>query len=197
MLGSGGGEDWLAPGTFGDNLYTLPGLKPEAASALADRILETLGVTKYRESREFRHLLGLLAGYPLALEVILRNLATQTPAQVLDALQAGDVQLDRPDAKDKTESVLRYIEYSFSNLLPGPQDLLACLAPFTGVVHEGLLKPYTEHLKQQPPLAHLPFDRWPDVLKEALAWGLLGRDAETPSGYLLVQPVFPFSCGTA
>ena len=192
LLGSRGGEDWLAPGTFGDNLYALPGLDPEAASALADRILETLGVTKYRESREFRHLLGLLAGYPLALEVILRNLATQTPAQVLDALQAGDVQLDRPDAKDKTESVLRCIEYSFSNLLPGPQDLLACLAPFTGVVHEGLLKPYTEHLKQQPPLAHLPFDRWPDVLKEARAWGLLGRDAETPSGYLLVQPVFPF-----
>ncbi|HEU4760511.1 MAG TPA: CHAT domain-containing protein, partial [Dehalococcoidia bacterium] len=192
LLGSRGGEDWLAPGTFGDNLYTLPGLDPEAASALADRILETLGVTKYRESRGFRRLLDLLAGYPLALEVILRNLATQTPAQVLDALQAGDVQLDRKDAKDKTESVLRCIEYSFSNLSPGAQDLLACLAPFTGVVHEGLLKPYTEHLKQQPPLAHLPFDRWPDVLKEARAWGLLGRDAETPPGYLRVQPIFPF-----
>ena len=76
--------------------------------------------------------------------------------------------------------------------MPGAQDLLACLAPFTGVVHEDLLKPYTEHLKQQPPLAHLPFDRWPDVLKEARAWGLLGRDAETPPGYLRVQPIFPF-----
>ncbi|HMB08669.1 MAG TPA: tetratricopeptide repeat protein [Isosphaeraceae bacterium] len=192
LLGSRGGEDWLAPGTFGDNLYTLPGLDPEAASALADRILETLGVTKYRGSTEFRRLLDLLAGYPLALEVILRNLATQTPAQVLDALQAGDIQLDCPDAKDKTESILRCIEYSFSNLSPGAQDLLACLVPFTGVVLENLLEVYTEHLKRQPPLAHLPFDRWPDVLKEARAWGLLGRDADTPSGYLRVQPVFPF-----
>ena len=192
LLGSRGGEEWLAPNTFGGNLYTLPGLDPEAASALADRILETLGVTKYRECKEFRRLLDVLASYPLALEVILRNLATQTPAEVLVALQAGVVQLDRKDANDKTKSVLRCIEYSFSNLLPGAQDLLACLAPFTGVVHEGRLEAYTEHLKQQQPLAHLPFDRWPDVLKEACAWGLLGRDDEIPPDYLRVQPVFPF-----
>src|SRR5256714_13299757 len=48
LLGSRGGEDWLAKGTFDDNRYDLPGLDPEAATTLADRILERNNATKYR-----------------------------------------------------------------------------------------------------------------------------------------------------
>jgi hypothetical protein len=36
LLGSRGGEGWLAPDTFGSNVYELPGLDPEAASVLAE-----------------------------------------------------------------------------------------------------------------------------------------------------------------
>ena len=42
LLGSRSGEDWLAKGTFDDNIYDLPGLDDEAASLLADRILEVM-----------------------------------------------------------------------------------------------------------------------------------------------------------
>src|SRR5258708_25809879 len=48
LLGSRGGEDWLAKGTFDDNLYELPGLDPEAASTLAHPLLQKYPLTQYR-----------------------------------------------------------------------------------------------------------------------------------------------------
>ena len=103
LLGSRGGEAWLAQGTFGNNMYDLPGLDPEAASTLADLILERNGATKYRSDDELLHLLKLLDGFPLALEVVLPNLARQAPKEVLSALQVGDVDLDTGEAEDNRE----------------------------------------------------------------------------------------------
>ena len=191
LLGSRGGERWLAQGTFDDNVYELPGLDPEAASTLADRILEKHNATKYREGTDFQKLHKLLDGFPLALEVILANLARQAPGEVLAALQAGDVKLDTPGSQEKTGSILRCIDYSHSNLSPEAQQLLLCLAPFTSVIWLNMLDPYTEQLRQQPALASLPFERWPEVLREAQNWGLLTPDPEIP-GFLRLQPIFPY-----
>jgi tetratricopeptide (TPR) repeat protein len=191
LLGSRGGEDWLAKGTFEDNVYELPGLDPEAASTLADRILEKYHVTTYREDADFQKLLKLLDGFPLALEVVLANLARQAPGEVLAALQAGDVKLDTPGSQEKTESILRCIDYSHSNLSPEAQQLLLCLAPFTSVIWLDMLDDYTEQLRQQPALASLPFERWPEVIQEAQNWGLLSPDSAIPS-FLRLQPIFPY-----
>jgi len=191
LLGSRGGEEWLAQGTVEDNVYELPGLDPEAASTLADRILEKHNATKYREETDFQKLLKLLDGFPLALEVILANLAHQAPGEVLAALQAGDVKLDTPGSQEKTESILRCIDYSHSNLSPEAQQLLLCLAPFTSVIWLDPLDRYTEQLRQQPALAALPFERWPEVLREAQNWGLLSPDPAIP-GFLRLQPIFPY-----
>ena len=60
----------------------------------------------------------LLDGFPLALEVVLANLARQSPQAVLDALRAGDVALDQGTSQSKTESIVRCIDYSHSNLAP-------------------------------------------------------------------------------
>ncbi len=193
LLGSRGGEEWLALGTFGDNTYDLPGLDPEAASGLADAILERHGATRYREDQDLRRLIELLGGYPLALEVVLANLGRQTPAEVLAALQAGDVALDDPnaDAQDKTESILRCIDYSHGNLLPEAQELLTCLAPFTSVIDTEFLPQYTDRLREQPVLTELPFERWAEVLREAANWGLLSA---MPDAYkhLHLQPTLPY-----
>ncbi len=160
LLGSRGREDWLAKGTFDDNVYELPGLDPEAASTLADHILERNNVTKYRQEEDLRKLIKVLDGFPLALEVVLANLTHQTPGEVLAALQAGDVKLDIDESKQqdksifeqKTESILRCIDYSHSNLSPEAQQLLLCLAPFTSVIWQNMLDRYTTHLREQPEL---------------------------------------------
>ena len=139
--------------------------------------------------------MGFLDGHPLALEVVLANLARQTPSEVLEALEVGDVDsVDTTDPKeksDKTQSILRCIEYSHGNLSPEAQGLLSCLAPFTSVVDTGLLPAYSERLKAQPALASLPFYRWDEVLGEAVNWGLMSPDAQMPR-LLRPQPIFPY-----
>ena len=196
LLGSRSSESWLmkddpAPPLREQHIYELLGLDPEAASQLAERILLRHHVSHYHTDLDFRRLLKLLDGYPLALEVVLANLVHQTPSEVLSALQAGDIKLDSLDKADKTKSILRCIEYSHSNLSPDAQALLACLAPFTGIFNTGALDNYTKHLKQQPTLAHLPFNQWPTVLQEAINWGLLSPDPNSPS-ILRLQPIFPY-----
>ncbi len=194
LLGSrGGGEGWLtgssaAPLRAAD-VYDLPGLDPEAASTLADRVLARHHATQHRADPAFERLLKLLDGYPLPIEVVLANLERQTPAQVLTALEEGLAAIDTGKA-GKTESLLACIDYSFGNLDPGAQDLLACLAPFSGVINTGLLAAYTEQLRAQPALAGLDYGRWREVLSAAADWGLVAAH-ELP-GYLRVQPIFPY-----
>ena len=192
LLGSRGGEEWLQQGTFGENVYDLPGLDDQAASALAEAILERNSAMQYRKQPEVVQLLKLLGGYPLPMEVVLANLRQQTPAEVLAALQAGDVRIDpKADSQEKTASILRCIDYSHGNLSPDAQALLVCLAPFTGVIFTPTLDDYTEQLKQQPALAQLPFERWQEVLQEAANWGLLSPHLEV-NGFLQLQPVLPY-----
>ena len=191
LLGSRSAEDWLAKGTFDDNRYDLPGLDPEAASQLTERILGRHKVTRYREDSDLRKLIKLLDGFPLALEVVLANLVQQTPTQVLTALQAGDIVLKTGESDTRTENILRCIDYSHSNLSLEAQQLLLCLAPFTSVIYLNTLDPYITQLKKQPVLETLPFDRFSDVLQEAINWGLLSPDPAIPQ-FLRLQPVLPY-----
>jgi tetratricopeptide (TPR) repeat protein len=101
------------------------------------------------------------------------------------------VKLDTPDSQEKTESILRCIDYSHSNLSPEAQQLLLCLAPFTSVIWLNMLDRYTEQLRQQPALAALPFEHWPEVIQEAQNWGLLSPDPATPN-FARLQPIFPY-----
>lgn len=170
-------------------------MDPEAASDLAERILERHDATKWRAERSFLDLLNLLDGYPLPLEVILPNLKERRPAEVLDALQQGAQDVDFESAS-KTESILRCIDYSHGNLSAEAQRLLACLAPFSGAFNTMWLEQYTERLRAQAALRDLAFDCWPDVLKEATNWGLLQPDGQVPPFYGCSR-YSPTSCATA
>ena len=191
LLGSRGSEDWLADATFIDNIHDLPGLDFGAASILAERILERYKATKYRDDPNLLHLLKLLDGFPLALEVILANLARQTPKQILEALQAGNIDLDKGDTQKKTESIVRCIDYSHSNLSPEAQQLLLCLAPFTSVINKNGIEHYTRQLQQQSALVSFNFEHLPKVIQEAQDWGLLSSDSEIPE-FLHLQPVLAY-----
>ena len=59
------------------------------------------------------------------------------------------------------------------------------------MVYVNTLEQYTEQLKAQPALAHLPFDRWGEVLQEAVNWGLLAPHSEA-NGFLRLQPILPY-----
>ena len=82
----------------------------------------------------------LLAGYPLAMEVVLGNLARQSPAEVLAGLDAADVESFDAGGEAKTNNILKCVEYSHSNLSADAQKLLVCLAPFSGFIDRHTLE---------------------------------------------------------
>ncbi|MBE9117484.1 tetratricopeptide repeat protein [Lusitaniella coriacea LEGE 07157] len=207
VLGSRGGEEWLQQATFRQNRYVLRGLDAEARSELAEKILERqVGVNRVeaiRQDEDFTKLMKLLAGYPLAMEVVLGNLSRQTPTEVLEALQAADVDLDT-GSEEKTKSILKCVEYSHSNLSPEAQKLLVCLAPFSGFIDRTDIPRYVAQLQELEPFKEYEFEKFDGAIQEAIHWGLLspalspnpspnsGRGEQENEQLLLIQPLFPY-----
>jgi len=200
VLGSRSREPWLE-GVLRGAVYELRGLDEESRTALAEQILarqiQTNGVAnerkidKIRQSEDFRTLMKLLAGYPLAMEVVLGNLRQQSAKEILAGLDAADVKLDSGSG-EKTASILKCVEYSHSNLSADAQKLLVCLAPFSGFLVRSLLPQYAEQLKPLAPFQAYPFEEFDRAIQEAIDWGLLSPiDASNPH-LLTIQPVFPY-----
>jgi tetratricopeptide (TPR) repeat protein len=194
VLGSRSREEWLQQKTFKFNLYELQGLDQEARTELAEKILETNipphKIEKIRQDGDFRKLMKLLAGYPLAMEVVLANLQKQTPQEILQGLQAADVNLDVA-SEDKTKSILKCVEYSHSNLSPEAQKLLICLAPFSVFIDRRDINNYIKQLQKLEPFQNYQLDKLDDAIQEAINWGLLSpMDNDSP--LLTIQPVFPY-----
>ncbi len=212
LMGTRGGEDWLISGKNAplrkNDIYDLPGLDPESASKLAENVLnrhvqDRKKRSEYQKSKEFQRLLKILNGYPLPIEVVLENLSRQTPAQIADALQAGDVNLDAEDAQEKTDSILKCIDYSHSALSEDAQKMLLCLAPFTGVINVQWLTQYyptpDPSPKRRGESDQFPIPSqgrgqgvrsWQDIIRECVSRGLMGAH-EFP-GYINLQPIFPY-----
>ncbi|QDK82041.1 tetratricopeptide repeat protein [Spirosoma sp. KCTC 42546] len=186
IFGSRSDESWLASATFDKNVYKLTGLDQEARTDLARLILEPIGLLGIiAKDADFGKLMALLAGYPLAMEVILPNLARQTAGEIMANLRLGDKGID------PQEVILRCIEYSHSNLSADAQQLLVCLAPFSGYINLTLLENYFTELKQQPAYQQHSFEHWADIIGEAVKWGLL-EPVSAGSPILSLQPVFPY-----
>ncbi|NEO98918.1 MAG: tetratricopeptide repeat protein [Symploca sp. SIO2E9] len=203
VLGSRSGEQWLQD-TFRDNIYTLQGLDQEARSLLAERILQRLVAAKripeIREDENFGRLMKLLAGYPLAMEVVLANLSEQSPGEIWQGLQRADVSLDS-ESGDKTESIVQCVEYSHRNLSPDAQKLLLCLAPFSGFIDRSDIPNYVKELQKLEPFGDYAFEGFDGAIQEAINWGLLsdifpgtsgGKRGGQDERLLAIQPVFPY-----
>ncbi len=164
---------------------------------LAEKILDVAvgdekKIAALRQDKDFERLMNVLAGYPLAMEVVLANLGRQSAAEVLAGLDAADVDLDSGKA-DKTQSILKCVEYSHSNLSVAAQKLLLCLAPFKGFIDRADLANYAKQLQQLEPFADWEFDQFDAAVDEAMRWGLLSPYFEGDDGRLLrIQPVFPY-----
>jgi tetratricopeptide (TPR) repeat protein/cellulose biosynthesis protein BcsQ len=189
LLGSREHEAWLtADGGLG--IYSLPGLDPQAASLLVERILSRHGGARYLEDETERQalqdLVALLGGYPLPLTVVLPVLAVTPPSAVLAELQTGG------HGTDPAGLIRRTIEYSYGKLDPAMQNSLLLLAPFTAVIGTGqILDRYQELLLQDEAVQRLgPIDLT-SALGQAVSVGLAAPHPQI--GYLVqVQPVLPY-----
>ena len=200
LLGSRGEETWLKD-VIKASRYQLSGLDRESRTLLAEEILkQAVGAGKdsakkvaaLQADADFERLMKLLDGYPLAMEVVLANLARQSAGEILAGLDAANVALDSGSV-DKTESILKCVEYSHSNLSASAQKLLLCLAPFKGFIDRADLANYAQQLQQLEPFADWAFELFEEAIEEAMRWGLLSPYFEGGDGRLLrIQPVFPY-----
>ncbi len=148
-------------------------------------------IAQIREDGDFQKLMKVLAGYPLAMEVVLGNLKNLSPQEVLGKLQAADINLDK-GSEDKTQSILKCVEYSHSNLSPDAQKVLLCLAPFSGFIDRNDISKYAKELQKLEPFQDYDFEKFDDAVQEAINWGLLSPISEDIPRLLQIQPVFPF-----
>ncbi|MDJ0682447.1 MAG: tetratricopeptide repeat protein [Xenococcaceae cyanobacterium MO_167.B52] len=193
VLGSRSGGEWLQATTFKDNSYQLRGLDPQARSVLAEKILKSQVAAKripqIREDEQFLRLMKLLAGYPLAMEVVFSNLKHQSPQEILEQLEAAEID---PGGEDKTNNIIKCIDYSHSNLSPQAQKLLLCLAPFRGFIFRGNIPEYAEALVKLEPFQEYDLEQLGSAVAEATNWGLLApMDTDYPQ-LLTIQPVLPY-----
>jgi tetratricopeptide (TPR) repeat protein len=200
IFGSRSGEEWLQERTFERNIYVLQGLDKESRSDLAENILEkNIGgrrkIEKIKADEDFKQLMELLAGYPLAMEVVLVNLKNQTPQEIKKKLQTADISLDT-GSEGKTKSILKCVEYSYSNLSQETQKLLLCLAPFSSFIDKTNISHYAEQLKALKPFRDYPFEKFDGAIQEAINWGLLSAIDEDNKHLLTIQPVFPYFLNT-
>jgi tetratricopeptide (TPR) repeat protein len=197
LIGSRSDEEWLKPGTFGNNRYLLQGLNWESATTFAHEILQEngLAIKAVANGPHFERLMKLLAGYPLALKAILPNLKRKTAKVILDDLQAGVGDLDKGNAQEKTESIIKCIEYAYSNLSEDAQKLLLCLAPFQSAVTvlPDIIENYFHELRKEEPFKDYPFSKLDQVIQEAVRNGFMQEvSPESGQPIMVLQPAFTF-----
>jgi hypothetical protein len=194
LMGSRSEEAWIKEVTFRDNVYLLKGFDEETAFDFAKKILASLKLDfdELARSLEFRRLLDLLAGYPLALQEVLPNLKTNPPEKILQDLKAG-VNLEKKDIQEKTLSIIKCIEYSHSNLSEEAQQLLICLAPFQTAINFEFIKDYFEELKKSDIFKDYPFEKIKEIVRESVQNGFM-QDAvpDAPYKIMRLQPVFTY-----
>jgi tetratricopeptide (TPR) repeat protein len=187
LLGSREPETWLGPGL---GTYPLPGLDPQATTALVGRILHRHGAPNYQadpaERSALAELVTLLGGYPLPLTVVLPILATAKPSEVLAELQAGG------EAADPAGLIRKAVEYSHGKLDPALQASLQLLAPFTAVISAGrLLQGYQDLLLRDSRVRALSPVDLAAALDQAVTVGLATPHLQLD--YLVqVQPILPW-----
>ncbi|WP_430015330.1 tetratricopeptide repeat protein [Microcystis protocystis FBCC-A270] len=193
ILGSRSEESWLQRRTFKENIYPLQGLDQESRTELAERILERQAKSRKNAIKKddyFKRLMKLLAGYPLAMEVVLANLKRQSPEEIWQGLQLAE--LVNVGDEDKTNNIIKCVEYSHSNLSEEAQKLLLCLAPFSGFIDRSDIPNYSQQLQQLEPLQGYQFDQFDAAIEEAIHWGLLSPMSEEMPSLLTIQPIFPY-----
>jgi len=124
------------------------------------------------------------------MEVVLANLKRQSPEEIWQGLQLAE--LVNVGDEDKTNNIIKCVEYSHSNLSEEAQKLLLCLAPFSGFIPRGVIPIYSQKLQQLEPLQGYQFDQFDAAIEEAIHWGLLSPMSEELPSLLTIQPIFPY-----
>jgi tetratricopeptide (TPR) repeat protein len=189
LLGSRAPEEWLGKETFKDRVYPLEGLDQASRYTLARAILEKEGIA-VTDWPGFQRLMEVLAGYPLAMEIILPNLARQEPQEMVKLLTGAGVDLKGGEI---SEAIFKCIHISFSLLTEKAQSALSAFSPFTGFLNARNLEYYLKLLHGHGGFTGLTLADLEEVLAQAQTQGLMQE--KFFEGCYVLQPVLPFFLG--
>ena len=164
IFGSRIAEKWLRESTFKENSYQLRGLDPQARTDLAESILRRVkskqSLAKIKTDESFGRLMKLLAGYPLAMEVVLANLKNKSPQEILEHPEKVEIE---------PEVFTNCIENSYRNLSKTSQKLLTLIAPFQGFINTEFLHLYKEELGKLKPFKNYDLKKLEAAINRPLA----------------------------
>jgi len=185
LLGSRADEEWLGEHTFKNNIYVLEGLDHVSRFDLAGRILGDRPLAE-ADWEEFQRLMEILAGYPLAMEIILPNLANRGAKEMREAMTGAGIDLHGGKV---SEEIFKCINISFSLLTEKARHSILVIAPFTSFLNASLLEDYLKELQVSGSFSHLT----PKDLEEAIVQGEKQGLLKTIAPKLYsIQPVYPF-----
>ena len=111
----------------------------------------------------------------------------KTPDGVQDEVQQFPETIARRQSLDPDAESLQRTESAYRSLSLNAQELLVCLAPFTGAVNGGALDAYVKKLKKEPALTMLPLHQWEEAIRECHERRLLGPHP-VDRAYLAIPP---------
>ncbi|UCH95968.1 MAG: tetratricopeptide repeat protein [Candidatus Aminicenantes bacterium] len=187
LLGSRSDEAWLRKDTFTDNVYVLEGLDHVSRFQLAEKIVKDVVID---DRGEFNRLMDILAGYPLAIEIILPNLGHRSAKELREMLTGVGVDLKGGRV---SEEIFKCINISFSLLTPRARESMLVFAPFTSFLNAAGLEQYLNELQNSDVFSNLTLADLEEALSQGLKQGLLKE--RFFHRCFSIQPVFPFFLG--
>ncbi len=92
--------------------------------------------------------------------------------------------------------VIKCVEYFYSSLSTDAQNLLLCLAPFSGVVKRYFIPFYIDELEKLEPFKDYAFDKFNAAIQEAINWGMVLPFDSEHHDILTIQPIFTYFLNT-
>jgi tetratricopeptide (TPR) repeat protein len=142
-----------------------------------------------RRHPAFAELLHWLDGHPLAMRLVLPQLADRDPEELLASLQGvAEAPVDRGGDASRTDSLAACVRYSFEHLPASSRTALVAVCLFQGVVDGDLLARFSRVPGAPERFAAVDAAAWSDALDVAATVGLLTR---LGGGMYRVHPGLP------
>jgi hypothetical protein len=170
-------------------LMTLRGLNQREAMELAGKVLSRAGIDR-RKLKPYDKLLDYLQGNPLAIQVILPELAHIEPDELLVTLQIGTASLPRDDIEQgRGHSLTASLGYRLDRLDELLRGRLGVLGMFQGFVNAEVLTYICDDDSAPELLKGLDSNAWGRMLDQASEIGLLHK---VGSGLYKIHPALPW-----
>jgi tetratricopeptide (TPR) repeat protein len=168
------------------------GLSLFESQQLAVHVLERAGLRpeQIRKLPQYNGLLNYLQGNPLAIQIVLPDLAHTSPEDLLEKLRSGSGTFKGEDKKQGREhSLTASLTYRFNSFDPTQRKRLAVLAPFQGFVDADVLTFMCDDNDCPDFLQGLTKENWLELLDMAALCGLL---RPLGGGMYTVHPALPW-----